>query len=118
MSQNIQEIFNRLREQQKQQKEIKATYRDALKNSGEYQELSDQLQVLKDKKKQVEDGVRSGFSAEFNKLEELKVSMEADKLMLSDLAVTQIARGEAINLVDEYDQKYEPVFSVRFKKEG
>lgn len=118
MSQNLQEIFNRLREQQKEQKEIKATYRDALKNSGEYQELVDQIQALKDKKKQIEDGVRSDFGSEFTKLDELKVGIESDRVMLSDLAVTQLARGEAISIVDEFDQKYEPVFSVRFKKEG
>ena len=50
---NIQEIFNRIQETKNKQKEIKAMYRDALANSFEYNEVTDKLKKLKEKKKEI-----------------------------------------------------------------
>jgi len=41
-----------------------------------------------------------------------------DNQLLSDIAMSQVAKGEKIEISDEYETKYEPIFSVRFKKIG
>lgn len=113
---NIQEIFNRIRETKKQQKDIKSIYRDALLNSHEYQALLEQIKKIKEKKKEIENGIRADFRSEFDKLERIKIDIESDNELLSDASLNQLLKGQSINLVDEHSVKYEPVFSVKFKK--
>jgi len=61
MSQNLQEVFKRIQERKKEASEIKKTYRDALSVSGEYQEVLEELEALKLRKKKIEAGVQSGL---------------------------------------------------------
>jgi hypothetical protein len=44
------------------------------------------------------------------------LNIAGDNQLLSDLALNQLAKGEAIKIVDENKVEYEPVFTVRFKK--
>lgn len=112
----LQEIYNRITETKKEIREIKSMYSDALKNSQEYQRINDEIKALKDRKKKIEDSIKDDFSSEFHKLDTLKVGLENDKMLLSDAALTMITKGESIEIVDDKEQKYEPVFSVKFKK--
>ena len=48
---NMQEVFNRIQETKKEQKELKAMYRDALNNSGAYQRSLEELKKLREEKK-------------------------------------------------------------------
>lgn len=109
---NIQEVFGRLQEKKHQQREIMKAYREALKNSAQYQELSEEIRKLKDKKVVIEKSLQEQKS----KLEELKAEIANDNETLSDIALTKYLRGERIDLKDESDREYEPVFSVRFRK--
>jgi len=113
---NIQEVFNRLNETKKEQRVIKTAYRDALGNSHKYQEVLGKLSALKEEKKKIEEVIRDEFRSEFDKLDHLKQEIENDKLILSDLAINQIVKGEMIEITDDKMNKYEPIFSVRFKK--
>lgn len=112
----VQEVFNRIQKSKKEQKEIKIMYSDALALHQEHQKINEELKALKEKKKKIEDSIRDDFGSEFSKLETLKVDIENDKLLLSDAALTQLMKGETVEVVDEKEQKYEPLFSVRFKK--
>ena len=69
---NIQEIFNRIQEIKKEQKELRKSYRDALVNSQQYQKVIEELRVLKDKKRSIEDAMKSESRAEMEKLDVLK----------------------------------------------
>jgi superfamily I DNA and/or RNA helicase len=113
---NVQEIFDRIQKTKKEQKEIKDMYRDALSNSKLLQEVSEELKTLKEKKKGIEDSIRADFNAEFEKLETLKSDIENDSMLLSDAALTMAMKGEMIEIKDQYDNKYEPIFRVQFKK--
>jgi predicted transposase YdaD len=113
---NPQEIFNRIQKTKKEQKEIKAMYKDALENSKAYQEAVEELRDARDKKKKIEDGIKDEFRSEFDKLDTLKMDLENDNMLLSDAALVKLTKGEPIELMDEKEQKYEPVFTVRFKK--
>lgn len=113
---NLQEVFNRLQETKKEQRTIKSTYKDALATSQSYQQVIEKLQTLKEEKKKIEENIKSDFKSEFDKLDAIKLEIETDKLIMSDLALNEITKGNMIEIVDQYSNKYEPVFSVRFKK--
>lgn len=113
---NLQEIFNRITEAKKEQKEIKKMYKDALGNSQEYNEVLEKIKVLREKKKSIENSVSDDFSSEISKLETLKLDIENDTMLLSDAALTKLMNGEKVEIEDESGSAYEPIFSVKFKK--
>lgn len=113
---NIQEIFNNIQKAKKEQKEIKNMYRDALANSSGYQNTLEELKALREKKKKIEEGLRDDFRAEFDKLEVLKADIDNDTMLLSDAALSEYVKGRPVEIVDEYENKYEPIFKVQFKK--
>jgi len=114
--QDIQEIFNRLQKIKKEQKDLRSSYKDALALSGEYVEIGEKLKTLRERKKQIENSVRNDMGSDFIKLEDLKIDLESDLEMISDIALTKMMKGETIEVKDEYDNAYEPIFTVRFKK--
>jgi len=113
---NLQEVFNRIQKSKKEQKDIKSMYRDALSNSQVYQKTVEELNELKEKKKKIEDQIKEDFRQEFDKLETLKADIENDNMLLSDAAISQLMKGETVEVTDINDNKYEPIFSVKFKK--
>ncbi len=116
MSQNLQEIFARVEKAKSRQKEIKTIYRDALTSTPEYEELNDKLKTLRERKKQIEQTTKENFGSELTELEDLKVDIESDMEMMSDIALSQLVKGENIQIKDQYENEYEPVFAVKFRK--
>ncbi|MBT4277927.1 hypothetical protein HOD96_04240 [Candidatus Falkowbacteria bacterium] len=112
----LQEIFTRIQKTKKEQRKIRVLYKEALQNSHEYYELTEKLKELKEKKKQIEENVKADFNTEFSRLEDLKLEAETDKEILSDLALNQLIKGEKVEVIDQEENQYEPLFSVRFKK--
>lgn len=113
---DVQQIFNKIKERQKEQKTIKQIYRDVLNNSQEYQNVLEELDSLKIKKKKIEEVLKSELRSEMEQLNSIKVDIESEKEILSQATLAKILKGEQIELVDENNNKYEPIFSVRFKK--
>ena len=114
--QNIQEIFARIQKNKKKMKDLKSSYSEALRTVQEYVEMMEKLKTLREKKKQIENTIRQDFHNEFQQIEDLKIDLESDQELLNDLAMTQIMKGETVAVTDEYEQSYEPVFKVNFKK--
>jgi len=114
----LQDVFSRIQKSRKDGREIRAAYREALSNSQVYQETVEKLEALKMKKKQLEQGIKDEFRNELTKLDLLKLDIKTDMEVLSDLAFNQLLKGERLEVTDEYENKYEPIFSVRFKKIG
>lgn len=113
---DIQEIFNRIQANKKKQKDIKTLYKDALKNSLDYQDTLSKLSALRDKKKKVEAGIRDQYASEFAKFDKLEMDIKADSELLTDAAMTMMMKGERVEVQDEYKNVYDPLFSVKFKK--
>ncbi len=113
---DVQEIFNKIKEKQKEQKVIRQLYRDVLTNSKEYQEIIKELEDIKRRKKRVEAVLKSDLKSEMDKLESIAIDIESNKELLSHASLTKILKGEVISLEDEYNNKYEAVFNVSFKK--
>ena len=113
---NIQEVFERIQENKKQQRDIRALYKETLAALPEYRDTIEKLDALKAQKRQIEFRVQEELASYFQKLDLLKVNLTGDNAMLSDIAVSQFMKGEAIKLTDSYNNTYEPVFTVKFKK--
>ncbi|MFA6993944.1 MAG: hypothetical protein WC268_05155, partial [Patescibacteria group bacterium] len=96
----LDEVFKRLQETKKEQKDIKTLYRDALAGSKSYQDTVDELSRLKEKKKKIEEDIKSAYRSELSKLDALKLDIQTDKEMLSDLAITQLMKGETVKITD------------------
>lgn len=114
--QDLQEIFNRIAQNKKELKDLRQAYKDALLQTGEHQEIVDQIKTLRERKKQVEQAVKDQFASEFIKMDDIKIDMESDAEMLSDIALNKYVKGETVAVTDEYENEYEPVFNVKFKK--
>lgn len=113
---DLQEIFSRMTEIKKKQKDIRSAYKDALATSLEYQEIGEKLKTLREKKKQIEASTKQQFASEFTKLDDYAIDLASDQELLTDAAVTKLMKGETVEVVDEYNNTYQPVFAVKFKK--
>lgn len=113
---DLQEVFNRIRETQRKSKEIRKMYKDSLIANQEYQEIVEKLDNLKLRKKQIETEIKEEQQSDFQKLDAYKMHVKNDTEMLSDLALNKLVSGETVEVTDEAGDKYEPLFTVKFKK--
>lgn len=113
---DLNEIFQRIKESKREQKNVRTVYRDVLAQNAPYQKVVEELNTLKAKKLQLETEIRSSFQKEMEQLEKLTESVKADVQLMSDMAITKLMKGETIEVKDEQDTSYEPVIQVKFKK--
>ncbi len=116
--QDLKEILQRMRQKKQERREVGSIYKELLAQSKPYADLLDQLKALKAKKLQIEHAVQEECSKEMETVERLVMDIKTDAQMLSDIALTKFMKGETIELTDENEVKYEPVFKVVFKKMG
>lgn len=114
--QNIQDVFNHIREMKKEQKDLRDMYKDALVQADNYEEIVEQIATLREKKKEIEMRIQSQLGRAYEKLEDLKREVETEKEMMNDIALSTLMKGETVIVKDEYDNEYEPNWKVGFKK--
>ena len=115
---DIQEVYNELQEAKKAQKSIKKEYRDALVNANEYEETVAKLKEVREKKKQIETMTQTRMGLRWEELEKLKAKAAELDQMVTDIAMTTIMEGKTVALKDEYNNSYEPVYKITFRKIG
>lgn len=113
-----QEIFNQLQNLKNERKSLNSIYHDALANSAEYKRLTDEIKLLREKRKTIIQAIDGDLRSELDRLDDLKDEMANDKALLADAVVNHLTKGEPIVVVDENQEKYEPIISVNFRKEG
>lgn len=114
--QNIQEVFNHIREMKKEQKDLRDMYKDALVQADEYEEIVEKIAVLREKKKEIETRIQMQLGRAYEKFEDLKREVDMEKEMMNDIAISTLMKGETVVVKDEYDNDYEPNWKVAFKK--
>jgi predicted nuclease with TOPRIM domain len=114
--QNIQEVFNHIREMKKEQKDLRDMYKDALLQADEYEEIVEQIKVLREKKQAIEARIQVQLGRAYEKLEDLKHEVDTEKEMMNDIALSTLMKGETVLVKDEWDNEYEPSWKVGFKK--
>ncbi len=113
---DVQEVFNEYQIAKKEMKEIRKEYKDVLAQDAEYQELLEKLNVLKETKKQHELSAQRDMGMRWEKLEDLKGEVKSLQEMMSDISLSTLMDGETVEVRDEYDNLYEPMYNVSFKK--
>ena len=112
---NLDEVYRRLETNKKKQKEINTMLRDECTHHPRHEEVMDEMKVLRDEKKSIEQDVRAGVP-QSQELEELKAEILTDQEILSDLALNLFMKNETVEIKDEFDRTWLPVFKVTFKK--
>lgn len=112
----LKEVFDRINTTKKEKKQLNDTFRDALAQSKPYQDVLDELRTLKAKEQQLKTAIRQEFIQEMEKIERLALSIKGDVEMLSDMALTKMMKGETVEITDDFDVAYQPVFKVTFRK--
>lgn len=113
---SVQDVFLRIQGIKKEQRTLRAMYRDALRNSHEYQEARLECEQLQEKKKHIEDSIKLQFTSEMEKLNSLKDQLQEDAQLLTDSVLTRLMKGEIIKVIDLYNNTYDPIVKVTFKK--
>jgi hypothetical protein len=113
---DLQEIFNRVQENKKKLKDLRDSYKEALKADQSYTESEEALKTTREKKKTIELAIKQQFAHEFVKMDDIKIDIASDQEMLNDISMTMIMKGETVAVSDKYDNEYEPLFTVKFKK--
>jgi len=113
---DVQEVFNEFQVTKKEMKEIRREYKDVLSQDTEYQELLEKLNTLRETKKQHELSAQRDLGMRWEKLDELKGESKSLQEMMSDISLSTMMDGETVEVRDEYDNLYEPMYNVNFKK--
>jgi hypothetical protein len=112
---DLTEVYNRLKLKKAQRKDLRTSFQDELKNNAKYQEILEKLNELKIEKKSIENEILSR-EMDRAKLEELSLDIKTDTEMLTDIALNMFLAQEPVEIVDEVNAKWMPVFTVRFRK--
>ncbi len=113
---DVQEVFNELQETKKEIKEIRKEYKDSLSHDSEYAELVEKINEIKEEKKQHEMSAQRDMGSRWEQLEDLKAEEKSIKEMISDISLTNLMKGETVEVRDAYDTLYEPNYNISFKK--
>lgn len=113
---DLKDVLQRIRATKQEKRRLGESLRDVLAQSKPYQDVVEEWKDVKAKKARLETEIRQEFVKELEKAEKLAADLKTDTQLLSDMALTKFMKGETIDIVDENDVKYEPVFKVTFKK--
>ncbi len=114
--QQLQVVFDEMVENKKELKGLKEMYRDALKDTDQYDEIVEQIKELRAKKKSIELAVQGKMGRSYEKIEELTSEIKAQKVIISDIAMTTLMDGKTVEVSDPFGNVYEPEYKVNLKK--
>ncbi|MBI2550926.1 hypothetical protein HYV73_01100 [Candidatus Uhrbacteria bacterium] len=116
--QSLQEVYTQLEACRKEKKELMKMIKDELSQHDKHRELSETMKTMKMEKKAIEDTVLVKSQGSGERMKEIAAEMAAYQELMSDIALNMYVKNETVELMDAYEQKYEPVFVVKFKKAG
>lgn len=114
--QDLQGLFRHIQEMQRERRSIRKEYQDVLAQEAEYQKIIEDMKQLRERKQQIEIKARESMGKRFQDFEDLGEEISSEQEMLSDVAMTTLMDGKTVEVVDEFENKYDPIFSVKFKK--
>ncbi len=112
----LQLIYDEVVELKLKQKKAICDFKDALVASEKYQTLLRDIQELRNKKVAIETQEAQVVGLDLEKLDKLKKEAKEKMQMITDQAMTDLMEGKTVLVKDQYDNEYEPVWSVRFKR--
>jgi predicted nuclease with TOPRIM domain len=113
--QSLQDIHARLLTKKKERRDLKQSFQDELRNNARYMEILEEMEKLRAEKKGIENEIRAR-EVDAAKLDELKIDIQSDMVLLADVALTMYVQQEPVEITDDMNVRWVPAFSVRFKK--
>lgn len=112
----LQLVFSKTEDLKQKAKIIKHSIADALQDSRAYQEARKNLEAVKSDFKNLEEAIKADYRKELEELIEIKEDLRSEQQMMSDMAINNLVKGEALDIQDKKGNRLEPVFSVKFRK--
>jgi len=114
----LQLVFSKTDEKRNDLAILKHQLRDEINGLAAYQEIINEEAAVKLKKKQIVLSVKQGNREMIDKMDSLKLDIDSNKQMLSDVALADYIAGKDIRVTDRNGFIMEPVFVVKYKKTG
>lgn len=113
----LEEVYARLVQKKKERRDLSGAYQDELKNHARYQEILAQRKALGEEKKSIENELleQAGTGQD---LEIIKIDIKSDLELLADIALNLYVSNQNVEIIDEWNNRWSPMFSVRFIKGG
>ncbi len=111
------EIYKRIQINKKERAEAAKMIRDELANNAKYQALAEEAKKIREEMASIKNEVRAFSASEAQKLDDLTEEIKTDMQLLTDATITKFMAGETVEIVDEWNQKWVPAFSVKFQKD-
>ena len=115
MAITLHEVHARLKEKKAKKRDMNSMVNDQLSVNPRYQEIVEEMTKLREEKKAIENELRT--PSDLQELEGLKMDIRGDHEMLADIALNLYIANEPVEILDEYNVKWVPVFAVRFKRD-
>ena len=112
----LQLIYDEVAEKNQSKKELQEMYKDALKNVDKYNDLNQKKEEIKNQMKTIELKVQAQLGRAYEKLLDVKSEISMKKVTMTDLAINDLMAGTTVEVEDKFGNKYEPIWSVQFKK--
>ena len=91
--------------------------KDELSHHDRHREIVEEMKELRMEKKSIEQDLRMNALGVEAELDELKTEILSDSELLADIALNMYTSGENVEIVDEYENRYVPLFKVSFKRQ-
>ncbi|OGL73654.1 hypothetical protein A3C96_02140 [Candidatus Uhrbacteria bacterium RIFCSPHIGHO2_02_FULL_60_10] len=114
---DLKSVHGDLQIKTRERKKMMRAFQDELAQNREYQEMKEQLEKMREKKKSIENATKAEAWGDAGKLDLLRLEIKDGKHLLSDIALTMYAEGKPVEIVDADDVRWLPEFSVKFKKD-
>lgn len=117
MSLRLKEIHDKIKDQKRKRKDLKAIVKDSMASSVAYKDALEEVERAKEKLKRVRAAIMADLSDELQEIDKLTLSIKEDQVVLADVAISELMKGETVNIEDpDNEETLEPEFKVTFKK--
>lgn len=114
---NAQTVFSKIQELKREKRTIRKEYTDILDSQQEYAGIVEEIRKLRAKKAHLETIAKESMGSRFTRLEDVAREILSLQEMLSDISLSSLVDGQPVEVTDEYENKYEPIFKVKMKKQ-
>lgn len=111
-----QEVYNRIIRNKEEMKKNKDFLSEQYAKPKEYQDIVVEIKKLREKKKALENIVKRDNANVMAKIGDLKIDIDSDQELLSDMILTATMRGETVELEGKNKQMMLPIFKVKMAK--
>ena len=108
--------FEKYAEAVEERRDIKLIIRDCFENSLLWQNQKAKVDEERAALKKIEEEIKTDLNKEIDKLEELNAEVKNDTMVMTDIALALLTKGEPVVVKDKHGVAYEGEFKVKFKR--